>query len=660
MAFVWGQGGQQLSPEEVQRRRAVAQAQMQAGADYSPVGSIEQGLARLSQGLVGGWQARQAGKAEDAGRAEAKSVIDALLGNTITTMSSMNGPAPTEGSADNFTGSGGIGFAGQAPSAPVGDNADRIRMGLINRGLPATAADGILMNLQDESGLNPGINEAAPVVPGSRGGFGLAQWTGPRRVGLEQAAAQRGVDPSDIDLQLDYLVGELGGSESRAAKSLMAAPDVGRAAASFATDFLRPAPEHLARRVAEYTGGSGYAPQAAAPAGPDISSILAAASNPWVAREYGGVVQALMGQAQQQQQYQQQQNDPLRQLQLAQAQVDLRNSMQPQQAKPIEVGGVLLDPTTYQPIFDSRQSRSGEGFSLSPGQVRYDADGNVVAQAAPEQTARPLSPEDRAQWGIPESDTRPYAIGANGAPQLIGGTGVTVNTGSTGEGAFTEALGKADAATVATVSDAGMAASSNAGRIDRLENILQNTPQGLGGVATSIAGNFGINLGEGTSNIQAAEAIINSLVPQQRPAGSGTMSDADLALFKQSLPRIINSPRGNALIINTIRGINDYDRARADVVNEFRSSQELPAGQRMSRSDMFQRINAIPNPLSNFSERASQITDQAAPVPSPQQPQQPGPPQQPTGITTRQEYDALPPGARYIGPDGKPWTKGGN
>ena len=35
-------------------------------------------------------------------------------------------------------------------------------------------ADGFVMNFKDESGLNPGINEQNPIVPGSRGGFGLA------------------------------------------------------------------------------------------------------------------------------------------------------------------------------------------------------------------------------------------------------------------------------------------------------------------------------------------------------------------------------------------------------------------------------------------------------------------------------------------------------
>jgi hypothetical protein len=83
---------------------------------------------------------------------------------------------------------------------------DQIFSGLVDRGLPPHVAAGIVENLKDESGLDPGINEVEPLVPGSRGGFGLAQWTGPRRVALENYAAQRGANIADPQLQLDFLM----------------------------------------------------------------------------------------------------------------------------------------------------------------------------------------------------------------------------------------------------------------------------------------------------------------------------------------------------------------------------------------------------------------------------------------------------------------------
>lgn len=105
------------------------------------------------------------------------------------------------------------------PATAMPAGADAIRTGLIQRGIPEPVADGFLMNFKDESGLNPSINEAKPLVPGSRGGFGLAQWTGPRRVALEQFAHQSGRPVDDVNTQLDFLVSELKGPEAAAAQS---------------------------------------------------------------------------------------------------------------------------------------------------------------------------------------------------------------------------------------------------------------------------------------------------------------------------------------------------------------------------------------------------------------------------------------------------------
>jgi hypothetical protein len=61
--------------------------------------------------------------------------------------------------------------------------------GLMARGFPRHIAVGMVANMRAESGLNPGINEIAPLVPGSRGGFGLYQVTGPRRRQYEAFAS---------------------------------------------------------------------------------------------------------------------------------------------------------------------------------------------------------------------------------------------------------------------------------------------------------------------------------------------------------------------------------------------------------------------------------------------------------------------------------------
>ena len=129
-----------------------------------------------------------------------------------------------------------------------------VRDGLIKRGFPAHVADAFAVNFYDESGLNPGINERNPIVPGSRGGFGLAQWTGPRRRELEAYAKKRGASPDNMDVQLDFLAEELMGSEVDAARNIFSAGTTGEAAQAIVNDFLRPAEAHRSRRSASYAG----------------------------------------------------------------------------------------------------------------------------------------------------------------------------------------------------------------------------------------------------------------------------------------------------------------------------------------------------------------------------------------------------------------------
>lgn len=414
--FIWGAGGEQLTPQQVERRRIAALLQSQRASDTSPVGHWTQAAARGLNGFLAGRGERNADRQENAGLASAdlaiqgNPVLSALMGGQQ--MPGMT-PAPVGGGMAPPDLSMAPGEARAAPGA------DAIRAGLVQRGLPGHVADAFIMNFQDESGLNPGIEEQVANVHGTKG-FGLAQWTGPRRDALTQFAQSQGRPVSDVDTQLDFLMTELQGPESRAAQAILGAQDTGSAASAIVNQFLRPAEEHRARREAAYTGGAGMAgavPQGMAtntPQAPSgvVAALAAAQSNPWVAQKYGPVLEALMGQemGRQDLSYQQQlaQRDPMYQAQLQAAQIANQQAMMPQAQKPIEVGGVLLDPTTYQPIFDSRQGTEG-GFTLGEGQARYDAQGNLIAQGAqaPADVFRPATAEEAAAFGSPAGQFGP-------------------------------------------------------------------------------------------------------------------------------------------------------------------------------------------------------------------------------------------------------------
>lgn len=149
---------------------------------------------------------------------------------------------------------------GQSTRGPVSE--EDVIDGLVERGMPIHVATAFAWNMKDESNLNPGINEISPLVKGSRGGFGLNQWTGPRRRQLEAFASKRGVDVSDFDMQLDFLMHELETTEKAAKSSIYGAGTTGQAADAIVRKFLRPHESHRERRSANYLSrdAGGYTP----------------------------------------------------------------------------------------------------------------------------------------------------------------------------------------------------------------------------------------------------------------------------------------------------------------------------------------------------------------------------------------------------------------
>jgi hypothetical protein len=86
-AFTWGPGGSQMTPEQIASQRAVSQALMQQGMDYSPVKHWSQGAARVTQALLGGYEGYRADEAEKTNRAAEAQLLASLpgMGGAATT-----------------------------------------------------------------------------------------------------------------------------------------------------------------------------------------------------------------------------------------------------------------------------------------------------------------------------------------------------------------------------------------------------------------------------------------------------------------------------------------------------------------------------------------------------------------------------------------------
>jgi len=158
------------------------------------------------------------------------------------------------------------------------------------------------------------------------------------------------------------------------------------------------------------------------------------------------------------------------------------------------------------------------------------------------------------------------------------GTSVTVNNapevGVTDD--FYKNVDKGQADMYVGLVNEGVSAPAKLAQIDQLEALLDASPSGAEAAFKSFLGGYGIATA-GLDTLQAANAIISQLVPSQRPPGSGTMSDADLALFKQSLPRLINTPQGNKTIVSAIRGIAVYQQKQGEIANAVISRRMTPS-----------------------------------------------------------------------------------
>ncbi|MGA1189452.1 MAG: hypothetical protein ACO3UV_08770 [Pseudomonadales bacterium] len=155
------------------------------------------------------------------------------------------------------------------------------------------------------------------------------------------------------------------------------------------------------------------------------------------------------------------------------------------------------------------------------------------------------------------------------------------------------------------IANEGVQARRNSVEIDKLERILPFVQTGGVAAAKELLGRFGIK-SEGLPQIQLYNSLVSKLVPQQRPPGSGVMSDADLALYRDSLPKLINSKEGNELIIESMKGINSFLQEEAKIAQLF-LQRKIDAAQ---ANEMMMNLK---NPLDGFQEKLDRIVGESKP-----------------------------------------------
>lgn len=132
----------------------------------------------------------------------------------------------------------------------LGENADAVVSGLVDRGMPEHIAHGFAMNFKDESNFDPSA------LGDDGNALGVAQWNGPRKRALESFAESRGGSATDLEVQLDYLMVELESTQKNAWDKISSTSNANDAAVAILNHFERPAEKHRISREAKYRGGN--------------------------------------------------------------------------------------------------------------------------------------------------------------------------------------------------------------------------------------------------------------------------------------------------------------------------------------------------------------------------------------------------------------------
>jgi hypothetical protein len=225
---------QNASPETIKRKRELVARLMQGRAPRN----VGEGLNAIGKGLQAAVLGSRADAMEQANEAERSRLMSGLFGGGAP-MAAVGGAPVATGSA---TGSAAVsGNVGRGPAA-FQEIGPRIKSDLMRDfQLSPEQAAGFVGNLAHESGGFGTLQEIKPMIPGSRGGFGYAQWTGPRRRQFESWSAQNNLDPSSYEANYGFLKHELANTpEGRVLDRLRQTNDPTQATRIVSDVFLRP------------------------------------------------------------------------------------------------------------------------------------------------------------------------------------------------------------------------------------------------------------------------------------------------------------------------------------------------------------------------------------------------------------------------------------
>lgn len=144
-----------------------------------------------------------------------------------------------------------------------------------------------------------------------------------------------------------------------------------------------------------------------------------------------------------------------------------------------------------------------------------------------------------------------------------------------GENEFAKVTGKALGEHFTKTFEEGSNAANDLETITELRKRNLDVKTGASAVVQQALGRFGVNT-EGLSEIQAFHSLLQRLTPQQRVPGTGATSDFEGRMFRESLPLLMNTPRGNELIMETMERLAKNKLDRSEIAGQVISGAITP------------------------------------------------------------------------------------
>lgn len=211
---------------------------------------------------------------------------------------------------------------------------------------------------------------------------------------------------------------------------------------------------------------------------------------------------------------------------------------------------------------------------------------------------RPLTDAaERARFGIPADDKRPYQLGPGG--KLFNPPPETrVSIDQRGESEFTKSAAGVNAKYFGEVRETGRNAVNAIASLDSLREIGSRITTGKTAEMTAMLGPWaeaaGIKI-EGLSDLQAYNSIVRKMAPTMRPAGSGSTSDFEMRQYLEGLPGLGKTAAGNEIIANTNQALLEHHRASSDIASRALAGE-------ISTREAEKMLRELPDPMAMWKQ----------------------------------------------------------